>query len=124
MQSMTKAQIQEEVEKINNILSTAGLIAATKALNELCTGEPFTRFKEIAEIQYFHASLAGPKDRLWIRGIGNIDKFALYQHAMYWTRSILAHLSDVAADAEQVSTFPTQKELEESKTPPNNWLII
>ncbi len=121
---MTKAQIQEEVEKINNLLSTAGLIAATKALNELCTGEPFTRFKEIAEIQFFHASIAGPPNRFWIRGIGNIDKFAMYEHAMHWTRSILAHLTDVAADAKQAPTFPTQKELEESKNPPHNSIII
>lgn len=121
---MTKAEIALEVEKISRLLEMDELSAATGALTELCKVELFTRFKEIVEIQHSLARIAGRKEYLWIRGIGTMDKYAVYEHTKHWTYLILMHLSDVASDAQGVPTFPTPQELEESKNPPHNWLII
>lgn len=121
---MTKAEIAVEVEKITKLLNTEELFVATAALSELCNVEPFTRFKEIAEVQHSLARIAGRKEYLGIRGTGTMDKYAVYEHTKHWTYLILMHLSDVATDAQRMPTFPTYEELQESKNPPHNWIII
>lgn len=121
---MIKAEIALEVEKISKLLEMDELSAATGALTELCKVEPFIQFKEITEIQHDLAMIAGSKEYLWIRGTGTMDKYAVYEHTKHWTYLILIHLSDVASDSQRMPTFPTPQELEESKNPPHNWLII
>ena len=120
---MTKAEIELEVEQLRKIWSDQGLIAVTKALFELCSREPFLRYKEIAENQYHLSSWAGPRPNShW--GVGTYDRAGFYDHTFDWTRTIIAHLVDVASDTDVVPKFPTEDDIKNSGQAPENGLIL
>ena len=120
---MTKAEIELEVEQLRKIWSDQGLIAVTEALFELCSREPFLRYKEIAEIQYHLSSLAGPRSNSnW--GVGTHDRAGFYFHTSTWTQMIIAHLVEVASDTDVVPKFPTEDDIKNSGEAPENGLIL